>query len=678
MPLNVTVSFPSSADASAVVAAGLKVRRYELREAASELFELTLEVLSTGPAIAERAIAGQAAVVGLGDEPFVTQVSGIVRQVEQRTAVLSGDSLYAWTVVPPLWLTTRRRDHRIFQDMSVPAIVAAVLAGPSYGGRIPAPATLLGDHPPREYVVQYAETDWEFLSRILADEGIASFFDHANGSAWTLIDDTAASAPDMTSGAIPFRDPSLMNDPGTPHVQTAILRSAVETSAVTLRAYDFEKPAFKLEAKKASDAGAAFANESAPPSGHIGGITMKHYSSVKDRLTTACKYDRAMREAASLRPYMGSATRRHVLLGPIWGPKQYARPPGPLASDRRTTRLPSGPVGVRRQPRGRHGTCAGGAPQPGSGRAGVAAQPGSGLEYGAQIDGPTHHHRNLLRWAARNAHSRCRMTPELRQVQHRHAARSLRDGQRRDACAGRRRVQPLRQIHHRESVRHRERPRKSLGGAIERGDIGRLARRIEREAPWTIADFEALHDRARRDVDHRHLRRVLDRHERLRAVGRERHRAGAERAQVDLGDDLIVLEVDDRELLRLRVGDEEHLAAGVDGHAVRVRTLGHGDLTHLAHLADVALGRLTRERPRIDAGHVMRAPDRHVGEASVRRDGHVARIAAHGDPAHLLATGEIDDRDAVVARVGDQRELLARMIPIPRGAGPTLIRAVSR
>ena len=259
MPLNVTVSFPSSADASAVVASGLKVRRYELRETMSELFELTLEVLSTEPAIAERAIAGQAAVAGFGDEPFVTQVSGIVRQVEQRTAVPTGDSLYAWTVVPPLWLTTRRRDHRIFQDMSVPAIVEAVLAG--YGGRIPAPATLLGDHLPREYVVQYAETDWAFLSRILADEGIASFFDHGAGSAWTLIDDTAASAPDKTSGAIPFRDPSVMNDLGAPHVQTAILRSAVETSAVTLRDYDFEKPAFELGAKRASD-GEAFANES--------------------------------------------------------------------------------------------------------------------------------------------------------------------------------------------------------------------------------------------------------------------------------------------------------------------------------------------------------------------------------------------------------------------------------
>src|SRR5262249_30268613 len=83
----------------------------------------------------------------------------------------------------------------------------------------------------------------------------------ANGSAWTLIDDTAASALDLTGGAVPFADPSRMNDPGTPHVQTAVVRTALETSAVTRRDYDFEKPAVKLEAKKAIDAGAAFTNE---------------------------------------------------------------------------------------------------------------------------------------------------------------------------------------------------------------------------------------------------------------------------------------------------------------------------------------------------------------------------------------------------------------------------------
>jgi type VI secretion system secreted protein VgrG len=257
MPLNVTLSFPTSA----APAAALKVRRYDLRQSMSEPFELVLQVLSTDPAMPESAVAGQTVVAAFADEPFVKAVRGIVRQVEQRTAVPDGDSLYVWTVVPPVWLTTRRRDHRVFQSLSVPDIVAAVLADASYGGRVDPPARLLDGHEPCEYVVQYAETDWDFLSRILADEGIASFFDHENGSAWTLIDDTAASAPDLTDGAIPFADPSHMNDSAAPHVQTAVVRTCIETSAVTLRDYDFEKPAFKLEANKATDPGATFTNE---------------------------------------------------------------------------------------------------------------------------------------------------------------------------------------------------------------------------------------------------------------------------------------------------------------------------------------------------------------------------------------------------------------------------------
>jgi len=118
---------------------------------------------------------------------------------------------------------------------------------------------LLGVHEARPYVVQYAETDWEFLSRILADEGIASFFDHAGGSAWTLVDDTSISAPSLT-GSIPFSDTTQMNT-DAPHVLAAVITSGLETSAVTLRDFDFEKPEFVLEAKKAIDATGAFKNE---------------------------------------------------------------------------------------------------------------------------------------------------------------------------------------------------------------------------------------------------------------------------------------------------------------------------------------------------------------------------------------------------------------------------------
>jgi type VI secretion system secreted protein VgrG len=268
MALNVTLAFPTSADASAVVAGGLLVQRFELREAMSELFELTLDVLSTDPAIAESAIVGQPVVIDFGDEPFLKQIQGIVRAMVQHTAVPTGASRYEWVVVPPIWLTTRRRDHRIFQHLSVPEIVEAVLVDPTYAGRVPLPASrLTGTFNAREYCVQYGETDWDFLSRILADEGIASFFDHAAGSAFTLIDDTTIAAPRLAS-PVPFSDPSNQNpivlaSPDAPHVQTVVITSKVETSAVTLRDYDFEKPEFILEARKAIAPGAAFHNEAA-------------------------------------------------------------------------------------------------------------------------------------------------------------------------------------------------------------------------------------------------------------------------------------------------------------------------------------------------------------------------------------------------------------------------------
>jgi type VI secretion system secreted protein VgrG len=269
MVLNVTLSFPASAasaGASPVVAERLTVRRCTLSEPISQLFHMTVEVLSPDPAIDERAVVGQPVAVALADEPFVKEVRGIVRRMVQRTSVPSGESLYAWAIVPPLWLTTRRRDRRIFQNLSVPEIVKAVLADPTYGGRIPPPRELLGGatFAAREYVVQHDETDHAFLTRILGDEGIASFFDHTNGSAWTLIADTSTSAPSLT-GPIPFSDPThpnpLVGDAQIPHVQTAVITTSVETSAVTIRDYDFERPDIVLEAKKAIDAGAAFANE---------------------------------------------------------------------------------------------------------------------------------------------------------------------------------------------------------------------------------------------------------------------------------------------------------------------------------------------------------------------------------------------------------------------------------
>ena len=231
------------------------VTRFDLREAMSELFELTVELLLPDPALDMKNVVGQRALAALTDQPFQREIEGIVRRARQLSSEPSGASRYELIVVPPLWLTTRRKDHRIFQDLSVIDIVGKVLEG--YAGRIDPPRSLCGDHPPREYTVQYGETDHDFIFRILAEEGITSLFDHdqqlsaqpaqsqSPTSRWTLLDDTTAMSLDLEP-LIPFVPPT--NQSFTkPHIRALVMTSDIETSTVALRDYDWEKPSFVLQ-----------------------------------------------------------------------------------------------------------------------------------------------------------------------------------------------------------------------------------------------------------------------------------------------------------------------------------------------------------------------------------------------------------------------------------------------
>ena len=77
-------------------------------------------------------------------------------------------------VVPRLWLLSRRRNSRIFQGLYAHEIVSAVLSESGIAHRF----ALRQTYPRRIYCTQYQETDLEFVSRLLAEEGIFFFFDH--------------------------------------------------------------------------------------------------------------------------------------------------------------------------------------------------------------------------------------------------------------------------------------------------------------------------------------------------------------------------------------------------------------------------------------------------------------------------------------------------------------------
>src|SRR5205823_6132971 len=77
---------------------------------------------------------------------------------------------YRIEIVPRFWLLTLRAQSRIFQQIAVPDILKKVLAG------LDVSYELRGKYDPRDYCVQYRETDFNFASRLMEEEGIYYFF----------------------------------------------------------------------------------------------------------------------------------------------------------------------------------------------------------------------------------------------------------------------------------------------------------------------------------------------------------------------------------------------------------------------------------------------------------------------------------------------------------------------
>jgi type VI secretion system secreted protein VgrG len=98
---------------------------------------------------------------------------------------------YRLEVVPSLWLLTRKRGHRLFQDSSAPEVLERVLvdAGTSFELRLP--------HPPREYVAQHRETDFEFANRLMEEEGIYYFFRHSSEGHELVLADSPEGHPEL-------------------------------------------------------------------------------------------------------------------------------------------------------------------------------------------------------------------------------------------------------------------------------------------------------------------------------------------------------------------------------------------------------------------------------------------------------------------------------------------------
>ena len=153
---------------------------------------------------------------------------------------------YQASVRPWLWFLTRTADCRIFQELSVPDIVKKVFED---HGNANFEFKLFRSYRKWVYCVQYRETDYNFVARLLEHEGIYWYIEHGDGTSKVVLVDSQ-SAHDAAPGceSLPYYENAPESAPDTECVSHWSFASEVETDKVALTSYDFERPSTSLKA----------------------------------------------------------------------------------------------------------------------------------------------------------------------------------------------------------------------------------------------------------------------------------------------------------------------------------------------------------------------------------------------------------------------------------------------
>ena len=224
----------------------LRVVRFAGREGLSELYHFELVVAADGEVNASDAV-GKTCLLSLKtDEGEMRYVHGIVARFACGE---SGKKLtmYHVTLVPKHYKLQYRNDCRIFQEHTAPEIIDLVLKGAGLAAGDDYRLSLQASYAKREYCVQYRESDFAFISRLMEEEGIYYFFEHTDSKHTMVIGDKQATFTAIAGASSVVFRPPLGALSENEHVRRLHYSEEVRPGKTTLRDYDFKKPSLLLE-----------------------------------------------------------------------------------------------------------------------------------------------------------------------------------------------------------------------------------------------------------------------------------------------------------------------------------------------------------------------------------------------------------------------------------------------
>ncbi|MBK9263893.1 MAG: type VI secretion system tip protein VgrG [Polyangiaceae bacterium] len=261
----------------------LRVVRASGEEAMSRLFRYEVIALLKGDDADPQDFVGKRASLRIAtlSEPAYRLVHGVVTEAEDAGLDAQGP-IYRIVVEPPLVRARYRKRYRIFLDKTLRRIIETVLqadagmalvsgsqlepptSGPTYQPaaerftwRISSSARL-DDPKARPYVVQYGESDLDFVSRLLEEEGISYHFEHNDDASLLVLSDKDFGRP-----RVPFDDTFGPGKAGRAIGQFRV-GGRLRASSVQLGEYNWEKPAADMSAKANAKAGSDLSEYSYP------------------------------------------------------------------------------------------------------------------------------------------------------------------------------------------------------------------------------------------------------------------------------------------------------------------------------------------------------------------------------------------------------------------------------
>jgi len=230
----------------------LRVVSFFGSEGISEMFRYNIDLASLDGEVDFDAVIGQPALLTIHGLKGKRYVHGIVSLFEQ-TGKEGKWTRYRAEVVPAIWILSRHYTCRIFQNQTILDIIKKVLTDAGISSdqfRFSMKKT----YKPRDYCVQYRESDLSFISRLMEQYGIFYLFEHAEDKDIMVIgNDPVVHVPIQDPATVIYHAPGTTGVSDQEHIFEYRFNREIRSGAVMLKDFDFKKPRLNLGAEQKVD-----------------------------------------------------------------------------------------------------------------------------------------------------------------------------------------------------------------------------------------------------------------------------------------------------------------------------------------------------------------------------------------------------------------------------------------